>query len=174
MTTPHAVRPLDTEFAPYYDRYVSRVPEGDVVGTLETQLAETLAVLRAIPESRGTHRYAPDKWTIKQVVAHLSDTERIFAYRALRIARGDATPLPGFDENAYAEGADFDRIPLAALIDELEAVRRATVHLFRHMDGTALGRRGSANGQPVTARALAFITAGHERHHLAILRERYL
>lgn len=174
MPAPHAVRPLDTEYAPYYGRYVSRVPDGDVVRILESQIAETMAVLHGIPESRGTHRYGPDRWSIKQVVGHLSDCERVMAYRALRIGRGDTTPLASFDENAYAVGADFDAIPLAELAGELADVRRATIHLFRHMDGTALSRQGTASEKPVTARALAFIIAGHERHHLEILRERYL
>ena len=174
MTAALATRPASTEYAPYYDRYIARVPEGDVTATLEAQLAETLALLRTIPEERGTHRYGPDKWSIKEVVGHLADSERIFAYRALRVARGDATPLPGFDENAYVRGARFDAIPLADLAAELEAVRRATLALLRGLDDEALGRRGVANDQEITPRALAYIIAGHERHHVGILRERYL
>jgi uncharacterized damage-inducible protein DinB len=169
-----AARPQETEYAPYYGRYVSRVPDGDVAATLEAQLAETLALVRGIPEARGTHRYGPDKWSIKQVLGHVIDAERIFAYRLLRIARGDATPLPGFEENDYVRHADFDRLTLADLAAELEAVRRATLFLLRHLEPDALARRGTASGFPVTARALAFIIAGHERHHVGMLRERYL
>lgn len=174
MTTALATRPLDTEYAPYYGRYISRVPEGDVVRTLETQLAETLALLRAIPEERAGHRYAEGKWTLKEVVGHVSDSERIFAYRALRIGRGDTTPLPGFEQEDYVRGTDFNRRPLADLAAELEAVRRATILLLRGMDDTALARRGTASGYEVTARALAYIIAGHERHHVGVIRERYL
>ena len=174
MTASLASRPLDTEYAPYYGRYVSRVPEGDVVRTLETQLAETLALLREVPEARAGRRYAEGKWSLKEVVGHMSDTERIFAYRALRIGRGDATPLPGFEQDDYVRDTDFDRVPLADLAAELEAVRRATIHLLRNMDEAALARRGTASGYEVTVRALAYIIAGHERHHVGIIRERYL
>jgi len=174
MTASLASRPSDAEYAPYYGRYITRVPEGDLVRTLESQLAETLALLRGIPEARGGHRYAEGKWSLKEVVGHLIDSERIFAYRALRIGRGDATPLPGFEQDDYVRGAAFDRIPLADLAAELEAVRRATIYLLRGMDDAALARRGTASGFEVTVRALAFIIAGHERHHVGIIRERYL
>ena len=169
-----AARPLDTEYAPYYGRYVSRVPDGDVVRTLETQIADTLALLRGVPEARAGHRYADDKWSLKEVVGHMADAERIFAYRAMRIGRGDATPLPGFEQDDYVRNAGFDRVPLADLVAELEAVRRATILLLRGMDDAALARRGTASGFDVTVRALAFIIAGHERHHAGIIRERYL
>jgi hypothetical protein len=174
MTTCVIPRPATGEYASYYGRYIDRVPDGDLCALLEAQLAETIDLVRTIPESRGTHRYAPGKWSIKEVLGHVIDTERIMSYRALRIGRGDPTPLPGFEQNDYVPTGDFDRRPLQDLCDELAAVRAATVHLVRHLDGVALARRGTASGHPVTTRALAYIIAGHERHHVAILREQYL
>lgn len=167
-------RPSTDEFSAYYTPYVARVPDGDLLATLESQLGETLALLRGIPVDRSLHRYAPGKWSMRDLVQHLCDAERIFAYRALRIARGDETPLPGWDENRYAPVANADRRPWPELIAELESVRAATLALFRGLDDDAFARRGVANGQPVTVRALAWIIAGHERHHVAVLRERYL
>lgn len=167
-------RPAADEYAPYYSRYISRVPEGDVLELLERQGRESSALLRALPEGRGAHRYAPDKWSVKEVVGHVADSERIFSYRALRIGRADSTPLPGFEQDDFVRVAGSDRRPLRDLVAELEAVRAATIALFRGLDDEALARRGTASGQAVTARALAYIIAGHERHHLEILRGRYL
>lgn len=167
-------RPDASEHLPYYARYVDRVPEGDLLQTLRAQLQETLALVRGLPEERGGHRYAPGKWSIRQVLSHVIDTERIFAYRALRIARGDATPLASFDENAYAAASNADARTLADLAEELEHVRLGNLAMFRALDGEALARRGAASGGEVSVRALAWILAGHERHHVALLRERYL
>jgi len=171
---PTIVRPADTEYAPFYAGYVARVPDGDVVALLRSQIGETLALLRDVPESRGTHRYAEGKWSIKEVVGHLADTERVMTYRALRIARGDRTPLAGFDENAFVRNASFDQRTLASLRAELELVRSASIALFETMTAEEAARVGTANDRDVTARALAYIVAGHERHHVALLRERYL
>ena len=173
-TDARAIRPAPDEFAPYYGRYIERVPDGDIVATLRDQVEETLRTLRTIPDARAGHRYAPDKWSIREVVGHLSDTERIFTYRALRIARGDDTPLPGFDENAFVSRARLDDRALAGLIDEYAAVRAATVALFDSLFPEEWTRRGIASDKGVSVRALAWITAGHEIHHLGILRERYL
>jgi hypothetical protein len=167
-------RPRQDEYVPYYHKYITLVPEGDVVETLRTQIADTLSLLRSIPESRGSHRYAPDKWSIKEVVGHLADVERVMTYRALRIARADATPLPGFDENAWVPAANFEARSLASLAHELEEVRRATVAFFETLDPEAAARHGLANNNAISARALAYIVAGHERHHVGILRDRYL
>jgi len=167
-------RPQQDEYVPYYHKYISLVPDGDLVETLRAQIGETLSLLRSIPEERGSHRYAPGKWSIKQVVGHMADVERVMTYRALRIARADATPLPGFDENAYVPAANFEARSLASLAHELEEVRRATIAFFETLEPEAAARRGSANNNPISARALAYIIAGHERHHVAILRERYL
>lgn len=167
-------RPDASEHLPYYARYIDRVPDGDLLQTLRTQLDDTLSLVRGLDESRGGHRYAPGKWTIREVLAHVIDAERIFAYRALRIARGDATPLSSFDENAYAENAGAESRTLADLADELEHVRLGNLAMFRALSDEALARMGTASGGPVSVRALAWIIAGHEMHHVALLRERYL
>lgn len=166
-------RPGTDEYAPFYGTYVSKVPEGDVLKYLEIQLRETRALLATIPEGRGGHRYAEGKWSIKEVIGHMCDAERIFAYRALRIARADATPLAGFDENAYVPAGRFDRRTMASLVDELAQVRDATLALVRTFDPEAGARRGNASGKEVTARALVYIIAGHLAHHVGVLRERY-
>lgn len=168
-----AAPPAADEFGSYYAGYIARVPPGDVLETLTTQLSDTTALIAEFGEGRADHRYGPGKWTVREVVGHIADTERVFAYRALCIARGDATPLPGFDENAYVANAGVARRPLAEVAAELEAVRRATLALFRGLGDAALARRGTASDNPLTPRAAAFIIAGHELHHRAILRERY-
>ncbi|HEX6040366.1 DinB family protein [Longimicrobium sp.] len=167
-------RPDASEHLPYYAKYIDRVPDGDLLQTLRTQLDDTLSLVRGLDESRGGHRYAPGKWTIREVLAHVIDAERIFAYRALRIARGDATPLSSFDENAYAENAGAESRTLADLADELQHVRLGNLAMFRALSDDAFARTGTASGGPVSARALAWIIAGHELHHVALLRERYL
>ncbi|HET7250561.1 MAG TPA: DinB family protein [Gemmatimonadales bacterium] len=174
MTPTLIARPGTDEYAPYYGTYIGKVPDGDLRAMLASQLAETLALIRSIPESRGGHRYAPDKWSIKGVLGHLADSERIFSYRALRIGRGDTTPLPGFEQDDYVPMGNFDARTLRDLADELAAVRQATLHLFAHLDQAAFERRGTASGKPVSVRALAYIIAGHELHHVGILKTRYL
>ncbi len=174
MSAPAPARPASDEYAPYYEKYVSLVPDADLVETLERQGAETLALLRGLTEEQGAHRYAPDKWSVKQLVGHVSDGERLFAYRALAIGRGDRAPLPGMDQDVWMAGVDFDARTLASLADEFAAVRAATLHLLRHLSPEAWSRRGTASENEVTVRALAYIIAGHEAHHLRILRERYL
>jgi uncharacterized damage-inducible protein DinB len=173
-TVAAARRPDATEFAPFYAGYVAGVPEGDIISILHRDGDEWQRVLAELPEARGDHRYAEGKWSIKQVVGHVSDAERIFTYRALRVARGDRTPLASFDENAYAETAGSDRRTLSALAAELKAVREATLALFNSLPEDAWTRTGTASEKSVSVRALAYITAGHAQHHLKILRERYL
>lgn len=170
MTIP---RPARSEYAQHYAGYVDRVPDGDVLDRLAWQIDETRALLRDLPPSRAVHRYATGKWSVAEVVGHVADAERIFAYRALRFARGDATPLAPFDENAYVPAGGFDHRTLADLVDELTAVRQASLALFRGMPSDAFARSGIASGRPVSVRALVYIIAGHELHHVAILRERY-
>lgn len=167
-------RPENTEHAPYYGTYISLVAPGDVVETLDTQVESTLALVRTIPEERGGLRYAPGKWSVRELLGHVTDAERIFTYRALRFARGDETPLAGFDENSFIANSRLDARTLASLCEELEAVRRSSVLLFQSFDATEWLRRGTANGYPMSVRALAWTCAGHERHHMEILKSRYL
>jgi len=174
MSTSAIGRPAATEHAPYYEKYVSLVPEGDIVSTLGRQAETTLSLLGSIPEAQANSRYAPDKWSIKELVGHVVDSERIFAYRALRFARNDATPLPGFEQDDYVANAAFGEIPFTGLAAEFDCVRRATVYLFKSLTADAWLRSGDANGSGVTVRALAHIIAGHELHHVGILRARYL
>lgn len=166
-------RPRADEHAPFYGRYIALVPDGDLVEMLRTQQRDTVRLLRPLSEDRARFAYAPGKWTVKEVVGHITDAERIFAYRALRFARGDAQPLTGFDENAYVPAGRFNERALGDLVDEFEAVRAATIHLLRHLDDDELARVGSANNNPISVRALAYVVAGHERHHVKLLRERY-
>jgi uncharacterized damage-inducible protein DinB len=173
-TDDRATRPAADEYAPYYGTYVSRVGDGDIVRTLKSQIGPTAALLRAIPDSRAGHRYAPGKWSIREVIGHLSDAERIFAYRALRFARHDATPLPGFDENAFVANARLDERSLGGLVDEYEAVRSASVAMFDAFFPDEWQRAGEASGKRMSVRALAWVMAGHELHHIGVLKERYL
>ena len=173
MTTSLRARPDAAEYAPFYHGYISGVPEGDVIAHLRDGGRELLDALGALPEERGGFRYADDKWTIREVVGHLIDAERAIGEDALRIARGDATPLPGFEENEYVRTAGSDRRTLASLVRELGAVRESTVQLFDSFPDEVWIRRGVASGKEISVRALAYITAGHPMHHLRILRERY-
>jgi hypothetical protein len=168
------LRPQPGECAPYYEKYFIRVQGSDVIAALEDQRRQTLLLLSGRTEADGDFRYAPDKWSLKEVVGHVNDTERIMGYRALRIARGDATPIEGFEQDDYVRNAPFARRPLADLIEDYIAVRRATLSLFRNLDEPAWGRRGQAADKEVTVRALAYIIAGHELHHRRILEEKYL
>lgn len=166
-------RPAGNEFAEYYSRYIARVPDGDIVAILRSQNTETLTLLHGLSDTQAMFAYAPEKWNVKEVVGHLIDGERIFACRALRIARGDSTPLAGFDENAYAKIGGHAGRTIADLADEFEHVRIATLDLLTHLDEMAWLRQGTASGYGVSVRALAWIIAGHELHHRSILRERY-
>jgi hypothetical protein len=167
-------RPGPDEFGAFYAGYVARVPKGGIVDLLARQVEDTCRLLEGLPESRAEHAYAPGKWTIKEVVGHLADSERVFSYRALRFARGDGAELPGFDEKLYVPAGQFGARSLGSLLDELRAVRRSTVRLLASLPAEAWLRSGVASGHPVSVRALACITAGHELHHRAILEERYL
>jgi hypothetical protein len=169
-----SLRPQPGEFAPYYDRYISLVRSNDILAAFEDQRRQTLLLLSGRPEADGDLRYAPDKWSLKELLGHLNDTERIMSYRALRIARGDQTPIEGFEQDDYVRNAPFARLLLADLIEDYIAVRRATVSLFRNLDEPAWSRRGVANKNEITVRALAYVIAGHELHHRRILEEKYL
>jgi uncharacterized damage-inducible protein DinB len=171
-TTP--ARPDTNEYAPYYQKYVSLVPAGDIIETLQSQSTDTLSLLRSVSEERASSRYEPGKWSVKEVVGHIIDSERIFSYRALRFARDDRTPLPGYEQDDYARTGNFDARTLADLATDFESARASTIALLRSFDGDAWQRRGAANDNEVSVRALAHIIAGHELHHVGILRERYL
>lgn len=165
--------PGKDEAALYYFRYIDRVPPGDIVERLDAQLGEAVSVLSAIPEEKSVHRYAPEKWSMRQLLNHVNDTERVFLARAFWFARGNDTPLPGFDQDTAAAHAGAHEISWASHLADLKAVRGATVTFFRNLPSDAWTRRGIASDNPFTVRALAFITAGHLDHHLGILRERY-
>ena len=167
-------RPERSEFADYYATYVDKVPEGDVRQILETQAVEVPTLLEAISEAQSEYRYAADKWSIRETVAHLNDCERLFVFRAFWFARGFSGPLPSFDQNVAMTGAGADRRSWRNHIDEFKAVRAATLALFRNLPAEVWDRRGIASDNPVTVRALAYITAGHVAHHVALLNERYL
>ena len=167
-------RPGTDEHAPYFGRYIVQVPDGDLLATLERDGAAFVRRLRAVPRELETHAYAPDKWTVRAVVGHIIDAERVFEMRALWFARGAVAPLPGFEENDWARVSNADARPLAELADELAAVRAATVRLLASLDAAALDRRGIANGLAMTPRAAAWVIAGHAEHHRRILEERYL
>lgn len=173
MTAHTIIRPKADEHAPYYARYIDLVPAGDLIAILREQMVDTCRLLDGVPEDKANYAYAPGKWTVKDVIAHVADAERVFAYRALCFARGESAPLPSFDENAYAAMARATRRPLSDLLMELQVVREGTVQLARGLDEEALARRGVASNHGISVRALLYITAGHERHHAAILRERY-
>ena len=166
-------RPAPAEFAPYYARYVDRVPDGDVLATLESLMPTTRAFLDSIGEARSGQPAAPGKWSLNEVVGHISDTERVFAYRAMRVGRGDTTPLPGFEQDDYVRTGRFNERSLASLADELADVRRATLHLLRNLPDDAWTRSGTASGFPVTANALAYLIAGHAIHHLELARTQF-
>jgi len=165
--------PQSNEYAPYYGKYISLVAGGDILAALETQAGGTHAFLSARSEPDGNLRYAPEKWTVKQVLGHLCDTERIFAYRALRIARADRTPIEGIEQDDYVRKGPFAEGRLADMIAEFLSIRAATLSLLRGLNADAWTRRGVANKTEVSVRALAYIIAGHELHHRRILRERY-
>jgi uncharacterized damage-inducible protein DinB len=167
-------RPDVNEYIEYYRRYVESVPEGDIRQTLKTEIQMTADTIHKLSEEQGLFRYAPDKWSIKEVLGHMADTEQIMAYRILSIARGESVSLPGFNENSYVETASFNRQSIGELLDRLLAVREATVHLLNGLNEDSLVRKGTANGTQVSARSVAWIIAGHEIHHRTIIRERYI
>ena len=168
-TTPIGA-PESSEYAPYYGRYISLVTDDDVLNALDAQIADTRELLSTL---HGDHRYAPGKWSVNEVVGHLIDAERIFAYRALRIARNDATPLPGFEQDDYVRAANFDNCQLHDLAEEFSTVRRANLLMFGQLSPEAWLRRGTASENVVSVRAIAYIIAGHELHHRRILAEKY-
>ncbi|MDP4083304.1 MAG: DinB family protein [Bacillota bacterium] len=167
-------RPKAGEFPPYYESYIQLVPEGEIILILEESLTKTVSIFQSISESKGNFRYAPEKWSIKEVLGHMTDTERILSVRLLRIGRGDENPLPGFNENHYIKGSNYCNLPIQRIVEEFILVRKATIALLRNMPEEAWLRKGVANNFENTTRALAYIIAGHELHHCQIIKERYL
>lgn len=167
-------RPQPGQYAPFYEKYIALVPEGDYQTILEHQMQAWRQLPGSLTDKQADFRYAPGKWSIKEVIGHVTDAERIFSYRLLRIARGDQTPLPGFEQDDYIKTAKSSSRSLASLLEEFESVRRATITLVRSLDDNAWLQQGVASGKEITVTALAFIIAGHERHHWVILQEQYL
>ena len=166
-------RPAADEYAPYYGNYISLVPEGDVRTHLRRQLHESIVMLSGVPEAKANQAYGPGKWTLKESLLHVCDAERVFTYRMLRIARGDLTPLPGFEQDEWIPNCGANPRPVANILLEFTAIRASTVQLVESIDDASWVRRGTASGKEISARALAYIVAGHELHHQRIFRERY-
>ena len=167
-------RPQSADYAPYYGKYVMLVPDGNFLDILESQLQEMNSLLQPLTEQQADFRYEPGKWSIKESLGHINDAERIFAVRILRIARGDQTPLPGFEQDDYVKVSNASTRKLSDLLEEFTAIRRATIALIRSLDDASWLRRGNASGKEVSVLAIAFIIAGHTLHHRNIFQERYL
>jgi uncharacterized damage-inducible protein DinB len=167
-------RPEKNEYNEYYETYVSLVPETEIVGVLDKQNSELLDIFKEIAEEKSLHAYAEGKWTIKELLGHLTDGERIFGYRALRISRADKTPMEGFEQDGYIENSNFNNTKMSDLLEEFLLVRKANLIFFQNLTDEAWTRTGTASDSPVSVRAIAYIMAGHVRHHIRILRERYL
>jgi uncharacterized damage-inducible protein DinB len=165
-------RPDQSEFAPFYAGYIGKVPDSGPLPLMKEQIGQ-LEKLRALPEDKADHRYDAGKWTVKELIGHVADAERVFSYRLTRIARGDKTPLSGFDENAWAKTAPHRKRPIAEVVDEMIAIRHSTLALMESLDDTTISNVGLANNNSVSARAICWIMAGHTKHHLDILTERY-
>lgn len=167
-------RPEKTEYAEYYETYISLVEETDVVSAMQNQLDELNELFSQIPETKGLYAYAEGKWTIKELLGHLIDGERVFAYRAFRFSRADKTPLPGFDQNPYIENASYNSIKLADLLAEFTFLRKSNILFFRNLSEEMWNQTGIASDNEITVRAVAYILVGHIRHHLKILKDKYL
>jgi hypothetical protein len=167
------LRPSETEYAPFYAGYVALVPETDILAVLDRQVDELRALAASVPAGKEGHRYGEGKWSIRQVLGHLVDAERVFGYRAFCFSRGESAALPSFDEKAYVAAAGTDSIPLRELAHEFVLVRQSNMAFLRRLGAGEWGKVGTASGKPVTVRALAFVMAGHSRHHRNVLRDRY-
>ncbi len=173
MTTATHARPEASEFAPFYSTYIGAVPDGNIVELMREEGRDLAKTLADIPESKGGHRYAEGKWSVREVLGHMIDAERIFSYRLLRIARGDETPLASFDQDEYVRTSGADSRTVAHLAKEMVAVRDSTVLMLESLSPNAWSKRGTASGKPISVRALAYVAAGHSRHHMRILHESY-
>jgi hypothetical protein len=167
-------RPTASDYAPLHASYVALVAdEEEILTAMERQSSETQKLLSSLDEARASYRYAPEKWTVKELFGHVADSERILGYRALSVARGEVQPLPGYDENDYVRNASFESWKLGDLAELYALARRANIVFFKNLQPEAWERRGTANGYPVSVRGLAYVIVGHERHHLKVLREKY-
>lgn len=167
-------RPTNVEYTAYQEQYVSLVGDGSITDILAEQAEHSIALFSSITEEQASYRYAPGKWTLKEVIGHISDNERVMSYRLLRIARGDKTPLPGYNQDDFMNEASFQLWTLSQVIEDYESVRRSTLTLLRGLSDEAWSKTGIANDSAISARALAYINAGHELHHLSIIQEKYL
>jgi uncharacterized damage-inducible protein DinB len=167
-------RPTESEYPNYYQPYIKLVPDGGIVQTLQENLLAVVKLFEGISEEDGLHRYAPGKWSVKEVLGHIIDTERIMSYRLMRAARGDQTPLAGFNENDYVQAAQTNSLSMEAILEEFKATRNATITLIQNTPIDAWANKGNANGMEITTRSIAYIIAGHEMHHRKIVEERYL
>jgi len=174
MSTATVMKPTENEYAPYYGKYIALVTEENIIRALENSLQDTLELLSGITEEKADYAYAPEKWSIKEVIGHIGDTERVFAYRALCFSRNYENDIAGFNENDFITNSNFKSLSFKDVVDELVAIRRATIALFKNMSAEAWTRAGTANDNKVSVRALANILVGHERHHIEVIRSRYL
>lgn len=166
--------PQQNEYNPYYEKYISLIPDGDILVFLKNQHEELQALLRDVTNEKGEYRYAPGKWSLKEVLGHMADTERVMSYRLLAISRGETAAFPSFDQDEYVENANFNELQLSDILSDLALVRQSTCSLIASLSIDAQKRSGSVANYPTTARALAYIIAGHELHHLAIIKEKYM
>ncbi|NOU72254.1 DinB family protein [Paenibacillus sp. LMG 31458] len=166
-------RPSSEEHSPYFTGYISQVPEGDYLSFLHSQLDAVVALFSPINDKQGLYRYEPGKWSLKEVLGHITDTERIMSYRMLRIARGDTTNLPGFDQDLFIDNASFDDLSMEDLLNDFQAARQATFSLLKTISEEAWSRKGIANNNEISARALAYVIAGHAQHHLVVIQQKY-
>lgn len=174
MSSSIARRPLSTDYSPDYEGYISLVPEADIVSVLREQNRQVTEFIKAIPQASAGFRYAPEKWSIREVLGHVADSERVFSYRATCLARGEQSALPGFEEKEYVRTANFDKWSLSELSAEFDNLRKANLLLLEHLDEEAWQRSGTVNQNHITVPGLVWIMAGHVRHHVNVLNERYL
>lgn len=166
-------RPDSEEYSPYFTGYISQVPEGDYLSFIHSQLDAVVDLFSPISDEQGFYRYEPGKWSLKEVLGHMTDTERIMSYRMLRIARGDTTNLPGFDQDLFIDNASFDELSMKDLLNDFQAARQATFSLLKTISEEAWSRKGIANNNEISARALAYVIAGHAQHHLVVIQQKY-
>jgi hypothetical protein len=172
MSNQSVLRAESSEYPPYYGKYIDPIADQDIVALLTTQMG-ALDALRSLSDADAGRRYAPGKWSVREVIGHVTDSECIFAYRMLRIARGDSAPLQGFDQQPYVDAANFDALPISTLIDGFRTARAGTLAIMRTIEDDAWPRMGTASGLPISARALPFSIAGHATHHFGMLRDTY-